>query len=230
MIVNMRIKVMGIIGLTVVLATLLYLTFGNKPPSLSSAVQSFDTPLASLLPEPTPHPLSIHALSSQTFVGSDLAIEQTLSADPNYQQYIASYTSEGNKIYGLLTIPQGSKPPTGWPLIVFNHGYIPPAEYRTTERYGTYVGFFASRGYMVFKSDYRGHGNSQGEASGGYGSNSYTIDVLNAVATMKKHPDVDPARIGMWGHSMGGFITLRNMVVSQDVKVGVIWAGVVPSI
>jgi dipeptidyl aminopeptidase/acylaminoacyl peptidase len=33
----------------------------------------------------------------------------------------------------------------------------------------------------------------------------------------------------MWGHSMGGYLTLRAMVISQDVKVGVIWAGVVAS-
>jgi hypothetical protein len=44
---------------------------------------------------------------------------------------------------------------------------------------------------------------------------------------MKRYPDADPDRIGMWGHSMGGYITLRSMVVSQDIKVGVIWAGVV---
>ncbi len=31
----------------------------------------------------------------------------------------------------------------------------------------------------------------------------------------------------MWGHSMGGYITLRSMVVTQDIKVGVIWGGVV---
>ena len=33
----------------------------------------------------------------------------------------------------------------------------------------------------------------------------------------------------MWGHSMGGHITLRSMVVSDDIKAGVIWAGVVGS-
>ena len=44
---------------------------------------------------------------------------------------------------------------------------------------------------------------------------------------MKRYPDADSDRIGMWGHSMGGYITLRSMVVSQDIKVGVIWAGVV---
>src|SRR4030065_1855352 len=33
----------------------------------------------------------------------------------------------------------------------------------------------------------------------------------------------------MWGHSMGGSITLRSMVVNPDIKAGVIWAGVVAS-
>lgn len=33
----------------------------------------------------------------------------------------------------------------------------------------------------------------------------------------------------MWGHSMGGFLTLRSMVISPDIKAGVIWAGVVGS-
>ena len=31
----------------------------------------------------------------------------------------------------------------------------------------------------------------------------------------------------MWGHSMGGFLTLRAMVISKDIKAGVIWSGVV---
>jgi dipeptidyl aminopeptidase/acylaminoacyl peptidase len=55
------------------------------------------------------------------------------------------------------------------------------------------------------------------------------VDVLNALGSMKQYPDADPTRIGMWGHSMGGQITLRAMVVSPDIKAGVIWAGVVAS-
>jgi dipeptidyl aminopeptidase/acylaminoacyl peptidase len=55
------------------------------------------------------------------------------------------------------------------------------------------------------------------------------MDVLNAVSALKAYPQADPQRIGMWGHSMGGFLTLRAMVISQDVKAGVIWAGVVAS-
>lgn len=171
----------------------------------------------------------IEAMRQQSYPGSEITIEETLEAGPNYDRYLASYLSEGFKIYALLTVPQGEKPATGWPVIIFNHGYIPPAQYRTTERYVAYVDGFARNGYIVFRSDYRGHGNSEGEAAGGYGSPAYTIDVLNAVAAIKQFPQADPARMGMWGHSMGGHITLRSMVVSDDIKAGVIWAGVVAS-
>src|SRR5207245_2504929 len=160
------------------------------------------------------------------YPGSDLVIEQRLAAGSNYQRYIASYRSDGLKINGLLTVPNGPKPATGWPVIIFNHGYIPPAEYRTTERYVAYVYAFARRGYIVFKSDYRGHGSSEGQPASAYGSPDYTIDVLNAVNTLKRYPDADPNRIGMWGHSMGGNITLRVLVIDHDIKAAVIWAGV----
>jgi dipeptidyl aminopeptidase/acylaminoacyl peptidase len=171
----------------------------------------------------------VELMRQQSYPGSEITIEQTLEPGVNYSRYLASYLSEGYKIYALLTVPQGEKPETGWPVVIFNHGYIPPAQYRTTERYVAYVDTFARNGYIVFRSDYRGHGSSEGEAAGGYGSPDYTIDVLNAVASIKAFPEADPDRIGMWGHSMGGHITLRAMVVSKDIKAGVIWAGVVAS-
>ena len=173
------------------------------------------------------HPLLIEYMREQQYPGSDLIIEQTLEPGSNYKRFIASYKSEGLKIYGLLTIPQGEKPKEGWPVIIFNHGYIPPEQYATTERYVDYFDAFAHNGYVVFKSDYRGHGNSEGKPEGAYYSPAYTIDVLNAVSSLKRLKDADPERIGMWGHSLGGNITLRAMVISKDIKTGVIWSGVV---
>lgn len=191
-------------------------------------------PTSTLTPTPTAtptplHPLMIEKMRQDFYSGSEITIEETLEPGVNYDRYLASYLSEGYKIYALLTVPQGEKPDSGWPVVIFNHGYIPPDQYRTTERYVAYVDGFARNGYIVFRSDYRGHGDSEGEATGGYGSPAYTIDVLNAVESMKNYAEADPNRIGMWGHSMGGHITLRSMVVSKDIKAGVIWAGVVGS-
>ncbi len=195
--------------------------------SANTPVRPSPTHTPTPVPTPTPHPLTIAWLDHLDFPGSEILIEDTLEPGPNYHRYLTSYQSEGLKIYALMTVPFGEKPETGWPVVVFNHGFIPPAEYRTTERYVAYVDAFARNGYIVFRSDYRGHGSSEGLARGAYSNPDYTIDVLNAVASLRGHPDVDPERVGMWGHSMGGYIALRAMVVSDEIRAGVIWAGVV---
>ncbi len=220
-------KIWSILFLIIVISALTIVFITQSKTSLQKTLTgSLQEPIEKIQ---SLNPLSIESLRKSDFPGSDIVIEQTLDPGTNYTRYIASYKSEGFKIYGLLTIPTGEKPQNGWPLIIFNHGYIPPREYRTTERYVAYVDGFARSGYIVFRPDYRGHGSSEGIASGGYGSNAYTIDVLNALNSMKQHSDVDKTKIGMWGHSMGGFITLRSMVVDKDIKAGVIWGGVVGS-
>jgi fermentation-respiration switch protein FrsA (DUF1100 family) len=185
------------------------------------------SPTATPSPTPTLHPMMIEAMRQQDYPGSEITIEDTLDPGVNYSRYYVSYESEGLKQYALLTIPFGERPAAGWPVIVFNHGFIPPNVYRTTERYINYVGRLAESGYIVIRPDYRGHDQSEGEASGAYGSPGYVVDVLNAMASVKRLAEADADRIGMWGHSMGGYITLRSMVISQEIKAGVIWAGVV---
>jgi dipeptidyl aminopeptidase/acylaminoacyl peptidase len=120
-------------------------------------------------------------------------------------------------------------PEGGWPAIIFNHGYIPPEEYVREQKYLAYTAGFARAGYVVFMSDYRGHQDSEGIPEGGYYSPAYTRDVLYGLSAVEQLPTVNKDKIGMWGHSMGGHVTLRSMVVSDKIKVGVIWAGVVTS-
>lgn len=204
----------------------------SSTPTATATSSPSATPTATVTPTPTAtptHPLMIEVMRRQSFPGSEITFEQILDPTDSYERYIVSYQSEGNKIYALLTKPLGGLPADGFPMIIFNHGYIPPDEYRTTERYVEYVDYFARNGYMVFRSDYRGHGFSEGEATGGYSTPDYTIDVLNGVAAVKTLPSIDPNRIGMWGHSMGGHITLRSMVVNPEIRAGVIWGGVVVS-
>ena len=162
-------------------------------------------------PTPVPYPMSIIALRNGSYPGSEITIVKELDRGYNYRRYYSYYLSEGLKIYALLTIPEGTVPEGGWPAIVFNHGYIPPDVYRTTERYIHYVDEIAKSGYVVFRIDYRGHDASEGEATGAYRSPGYQIDVLNAVSSIKKLADVNHEKIGMWGHSMGGYLTLRAM-------------------
>ncbi len=213
--------------LAVAIAVILVACSGPPPAALAPSARPAVTPSASpAATEQTLPPLAIDAMRQRDYPGSDPVIERTLTPGINYQQYIASYQSDGLKIFALLTVPNGPKPATGWPVIIFNHGYIPPTVYRTTERYVAYVDAFARDGYIVFKPDYRGFGSSGGKPVSAYYAPDDTVDVLNAVTTLQRYPAADPNRIGMWGHSMGGNITLRALVIDPRIKVAVIWAGV----
>jgi len=74
-----------------------------------------------------------------------------------------------------------------------------------------------------------GHGNSEGEPVSAHYSEKYVVDTMNAVAYLKGYEGVNPKRIGYWGHSNGGEIGLRVVLVSTDIKAASFWAGVVGS-
>ncbi len=183
----------------------------------------------SLPDDPFIQMVAIQELRDKDYTDTQLERIETLPAGSNFNRYIARFEVDGLTQYGLLTIPQGETPAEGWPAIIFNHGYIDPDVYRTTERYESYQAGMARAGYVTFKPDYRGHGDSEGESDGSYSSDNYLIDVLHAFHAVQKETYVDGSRMGMWGHSMGGWITHRAMVIEPDIDAGVIWAGVVGS-
>ncbi len=188
--------------------------------------------ISSIVPIPliTPvNPLNIAYMRAQSYPGSDIKIEETLSPGGNYSRYIASFTSDGLKEYAYLTVPKTNKPLGGFPVIIFNHGYQIPKLYTPEGNYIAYMDAIAKAGYIIFKPDYRGNGKSQGAPGSTYFSANYAIDDLNAISSIKKFADANPNKIGVWGHSMGGNISLRVSEVSKDIKAVVIWGGVVGS-
>ncbi len=206
----------------------------TQPTTPSPAPTTTATATTTATVTPTPafevgNELTIDYLAELEIEASPIVFEQRLADGANYQQYIASYISEDHQIYGLLTIPYGDVPEGGFKAIVFNHGYIPPDIYRTTERYIAYVDALARAGFVVFKIDMRGHGNSEGEPRGAYFSPDYTIDALSAFKSLQLLDFVDADGIGMWGHSMAGNMVLRAMLAEPEIKAGVIWAGAVYS-
>lgn len=176
---------------------------------------------------PTPflyQELTIPYLRNRSYESS-LGELRPLSETSTYTSHLTSYNSDGLRINALLTIPKGQQPDEGFPAVVFVHGYIPPASYQTTERYESYIDYLARNGLVVFKIDLRGHGDSEGEASGAYYSGDYVIDVLNAYAALEGADFVDANRINVWGHSMAGNVVLRAVAAKRTIPRAVIWGG-----
>lgn len=158
---------------------------------------------------------------------SNLGELNLVSENASYTSYLTSYDSDGFNVNGQLTIPKGERPEAGWPAIIFIHGYIPPQNYQTLSNYSDYVDYFARSGYVVFKIDLRGHGESEGEANGAYFSGDYIIDVLSARAALQNSDFVNSNKVGLWGHSMGGNVVSRSLAAAPDIPAVVIWAGAV---
>lgn len=186
--------------------------------------QKQSTPTESLT---TSSPLAIAAMRQKAYPGSQITFVQTLSSGANFNRYLVSYLSDGLTIYGLMTVPTGQKPEGGWPVILFNHGYIPPASYSTDASYSIMVDPLAAAGYIVFKPDYRGNGNSQGTPTQPYITPDDVTDSMNALASIEKYKDANAQKIGVFGHSMGGNITLHELVITHVFKAAELMAGVV---
>src|SRR3972149_1354540 len=95
----------------------------SDTPTPSNTPTASVTASATVTPTRTPtlHPMNILAARETSYPGSSITIEETLEPGANYYRYIAWYESDGLRIYGLLTLPFGDMPATGWPAIVFNH-------------------------------------------------------------------------------------------------------------
>jgi len=170
--------------------------------------------------------LTIPFLRSREYT-SQLGELTQVSTNQNYTSFITNYSSDGLRINALLTKPTGTMPSGGWPAIVFIHGYIPPTQYRTQEKYVEYVDYLARNGFVVFKIDLRGHGQSEGEAGGAYYSSDYIVDTLNAYSALQASSFVNPDQIGLWGHSMAGNVVMRSVVVKPEIPAAVVWGGAV---
>lgn len=214
-----------LIGFNLLVFGAFYYSINNK--SSDKKVPSLSFGLSEVTPTPFPfQEMTIPYLRSRSYESSLGTLEQVMS-NSEYTSFLTSYDSDGFKINGLLTKPSGEVPVGGWPAIVFVHGYIPPKNYQTLENYSSYVDYLARNGFVVFKIDLRGHGNSEGESGGGYYSSDYIIDALNARAALQKSNFVNPDTIGLWGHSMAGNVVARALAAQSEIPAIVIWAGAV---
>lgn len=165
----------------------------------------------------------IEQLRQREYKGGEIKIEETLAHNNSYTSYIFSYPSDNLKIYGMMNIPEGNGP---FPVVILNHGYYNPSSFNSGDGTRTMADILATNGYITIASDYRGHGQSeddQQQRRGGHRS-EFAIDILNLIPSINSMQKADPNRIGMWGHSMGGEVSLRTAESTDKLKAIVLWA------
>ena len=145
-------------------------------------------------------------------------------ANPQQTQYrwgsaeLLDWTSnDGTRLEGILITPEGFDPSTQYPLMVYFYERMSDGlhDYRAPTPGGSSIAFsfYASRGYVVFVPDI--------PYEVGYPGESALDAVVPGVLELMGRGFVDPARIGVQGHSWGGYqiaymLTKTNLFAAAE--------------
>ena len=135
--------------------------------------------------------------------------------------------ADGMQIHGQLFLPRDAADGARHPALVFFHGGS-RRQMLLGWHYMLYYSnayamnqYLASRGYIVLAVNYRsgiGYGLNFREALnyGAAGASEFN-DVEGAGLYLRSRSDVDPARIGLWGGSYGGYLTALGLARASDL-------------
>lgn len=127
-------------------------------------------------------------------------------------------STDGTKVYGYVTVPQGEPP---FPLVVMPHGGPMVTE---TVSYDPWAQMFANHGYMVLQPQYRGSHNYglgfykaafDGEES--QAGRMMQIDKDTGALHLVEEGLVDKDRIAMFGWSYGGYAALISTIRDPQI-------------
>ena len=135
-----------------------------------------------------------------------------------YREEEVRFRNGAAVLAGSLLIP---RTPGKHPAVVFQHGSGP--EGRFGSRF--WADFLARRGIAALIYDKRG----VGESTGDWRRSTFTDladDAIAGIRLLATRSEIDPRRIGIYGHSQGGFIA--PLIVARAPEVAFVIAGASP--
>ncbi len=137
------------------------------------------------------------------------------------ERELVEFENQGTKIFGVMHKPLVQ---TKAPAVLFCHGL---AGHRIG-KHRMYVSLsecLSRVGIASFRFDFRGNGDSEGEF-GEMTLNGEVSDAIKAFEYMSIQESIDPNRIGIFGRSFGGAISILAAQKYGNVKSIALWAPV----
>ncbi|MFC6012933.1 alpha/beta hydrolase family protein [Nocardia lasii] len=142
-----------------------------------------------------------------------------------YRSEDVTYRSGDLTIAGTLTEPEGSGP---FPAILMITGSGPQDRNEEIAGHRPFLllaDTFTRAGYAVLRTDDRGVGGTGGVLDDATYAD-LAADASAGVAFLRARPEIDPARIGLFGHSEGGYLApLVAAEPGSDIAFAILMAG-----
>lgn len=163
-------------------------------------------------------------LSMRKFTSSQIKIEKTLVKNATYTTSLFSILVDGKRVTGQLNVPVGVGK---FPVIVMQRGYVDKEIYQTGVGTRKAAEVYAKHGYITIAADFLGYGGSDQESEDVFEARfEKPVAVLTILASLGTLPQADVSRVGLWGHSNGGQITLSVLEITGRSYPTVLWAPV----
>ena len=139
-------------------------------------------------------------------------------------EFAAITSSKQQKLFTRVLKPVGFDPAKRYPAILFVYGG--PHRQVVDKSWGSVsmvMRLMQERGYVVFSIDNRGTPNRGRDFERAIAGELGRLEVqeqLEGVAWLKQQTFIDPARVGVWGWSYGGFMTLALTLRAPDAFAG----------
>ncbi|MBE9606883.1 alpha/beta fold hydrolase [Acetobacteraceae bacterium H6797] len=115
-----------------------------------------------------------------------------------------SFMSDGLKLSAVLHVPDSRKPGERLPAFIVLHGFVGSKDESHAEIQAQMMEDF---GYVALRFDFRCCGESEGERAQ-VRCFDQVADAKNALTFLAQREEVDPARIGVVGHSFGAAVAV----------------------
>jgi pimeloyl-ACP methyl ester carboxylesterase len=151
-----------------------------------------------------------------TFTGAGakdakLSLRKTDRPPIVFREEEVTFSNGDVRLVGTIIFPQGPGP---HPVVVFTHGGSP--DHRGLAVYRSEGVLFARSGVAALIYDKRGTGQSTGDWTVS-GIEEFAGDAIAGIRALKNRKDIDSKRIGIAGHSQGGWIAPYAATISPDI-------------
>jgi pimeloyl-ACP methyl ester carboxylesterase len=143
---------------------------------------------------------------------------------PPYRVEEVTFNTDSVKITGTLTVPQGDGRHPAVVLITGSGAHNRDEDILGFKPFRIIADYFTRHGLAVLRCDDRGVGGSTGSKALSTTAD-HAEDVISELKFLRGRPDINPAQIGLCGHSEGGIIAPMVAAKSKVVAFIVLIAG-----